>query len=62
MSAAIKTAASTGTVKAGESLAAAKGDESLKATGNNSFARDETQRRKWGVETGAVRSVHARKF
>lgn len=62
MSAAVKRIASTETVKAGKSLAAAKSDKSLKATGHNSFAPEEARRRKWGVETGAVRSIHARKF
>lgn len=62
MSAAVKTAVSTGTVKAEKSLAATKSDKSLKATDNDSLALEEARRRKWGVETGAVRSVHARKF
>jgi hypothetical protein len=62
MSAAVKRAASTETVKAGQSPAALKGVESLKTTDNKYLAREEAQRRKWGVETGAVRSVHARKF
>jgi hypothetical protein len=62
MSAAVKKAVSTETVKAGKSFAASKGGRRPKATGNSHLAREEAQRRKWGVETGAVRSVHARKF
>jgi hypothetical protein len=62
MSAAVKKAVSTETVKAGKSPVTSKDGMSPKATGNNQFAREEAQRRKWGVETGAVRSVHARKF
>lgn len=50
------------TVKDAAPPAAAKAVESLKRTADNYSPREEAQRRKWGVETRAVRSIHARKF
>jgi hypothetical protein len=62
MSTAAKLVASTETAKAGMTIVASKGSESLRATAGSHAPQEEAQRRKWGVETGAVRSVHARKF
>jgi hypothetical protein len=63
MPAAAKLSASMETAKDSKTLAATKGFKSLKATTANNYSpQDEAQRRKWGVETSAVRSVHARKF
>lgn len=60
--AAAKVVASTETVKAEMRLAASKRVKSLKERARGDASREEAQRRKWGVETGALRSVHARKF
>ncbi|MDQ1591141.1 MAG: hypothetical protein QOG71_1768 [Pyrinomonadaceae bacterium] len=63
MSAAAKALASTKTGKAGMTLDAPKGIKPPKATAASGRSpQAEAQRRKWGVETGALRSVHARKF
>jgi hypothetical protein len=62
MSIAAKVVAATETSKAGMTLAASKGIKSLKTTASNYSSQEESQRRKWGVETVALRSVHARKF
>jgi hypothetical protein len=62
MSTAAKAVASTKTCRTGTMLAASKGIKSLKATLSSRSPQEEAQRCKWGVETRAVRSVHARKF
>jgi hypothetical protein len=62
MSIAAKVVAGTETSKAGETRAASEGIKSLKTTASNYAPQAEAQRRKWGMETHAVRSVHARKF
>ena len=62
MSTAAKVIASTETGKAEMTLAASKDIKSLKTAAKYYSPQDEAQRRKWGVETGALRPVHARKF
>lgn len=62
MATAAKSLARTETVKDATPPAAAKAVKSLKRTVDNYSPREEAQRRKWGVETSAVRSIHARKF
>jgi hypothetical protein len=60
---AVKVVAATETGKAGMTLADAKGIKPPKATAASGRSpQAEAQRRMWGVETGALRSVHARKF
>ena len=59
---AAKITASTEIAKDNQTFAAARGIKSLKATANSYSPQAEAQRRKWGAETGAVRSIHARKF
>jgi muconolactone delta-isomerase len=62
MATAAKRVAVTETVKAAEALAPASNVERLQATERNYSRQQEAQRRKWGLETRAVRSVHVRKF
>lgn len=62
MSTAAKTIASTETAKASKTFSAAQGIKSRKATSGSRSPQEELQRRRWGVETRAVRRVHARKF
>ena len=57
--AAVRIIAPSETAKQSKTLAAPKG---VKAKANNYSAQVEAQRRKWGTETAAVSSVHARKF
>jgi hypothetical protein len=59
---AAKITASTETAKDTQTLAAAPDSKSLKARASMYSPHEAAQRRKWGVETGAVRSLHARKF
>lgn len=63
MQTAAKLIASTETAEPETTPAAAKGGMPAQATAhNNRSPQAEAQRRKWGVETRAVRSIHARKF
>jgi hypothetical protein len=62
MTAAAKRVAVTETAKAVETLAPASGVRNLQTPERNYSRQAEAQRSKWGVETRAVRSVHARKF
>ena len=62
MSAAVKLIASTEAAKDDKTLAAPPRVKSLKTTASAYSPQEEAQRRKWGVETGTVRSIHARKF
>ena len=62
MATATKRVAVSETAKAAETLAPAIGVKSLQLTERNYSRQEEAQRRKWGVETRAVRSAHARKF
>lgn len=62
MATATKRVAVTETAKAAEALAPASVVKSLQATERNYSVQQEALRRKWGVETRAVRSVHTRKF
>jgi hypothetical protein len=60
--AAVRTIVAPETAEQDRSVAAAPGSKLSKATTNNYSAQAEAQRRKWGTETKAVRSTHARKF
>ncbi|HEY0098468.1 MAG TPA: hypothetical protein VGB76_05895 [Pyrinomonadaceae bacterium] len=62
MTTAAKLVASAETVNDNKTLTGAQGTKSLKATASGYSPQEEAQRRKWGVERGAVRSIHARKF
>jgi hypothetical protein len=62
MSAAAKRIALIETVKDNKTADVAKGLTNSKATLSNHSLQAEAQRRRWGVETAAVRPVHARKF
>lgn len=62
MSTAVRLVATPEAAKDSKTPAATKGIKLSEATADNSFAHRESQRRKWGTETAAVRSVHARKF
>jgi len=62
MSAAVKLIASTETASKVKLLADAKESKSLRTAIKNYSPQEEAQRRKWGVETRAVRLVHAKKF
>lgn len=62
MSAAVKRVASTETAKDNKTLAAQPRVKSVKTTATSHTRKEEAQRSKWGVETVAVRPIHARKF
>jgi hypothetical protein len=61
-SAAVRTIAVAETAERDKTVAVVPGGDLSKATTNNHSAQVEAQRRKWGTETAAVRSTHARKF
>lgn len=62
MSVAVKLTASAKTASDVKLLADTKESKSLRTAIKNYSPQEKAQRRKWGVETGAVRSIHARKF
>ncbi|MCA1565305.1 MAG: hypothetical protein LC803_06670 [Acidobacteria bacterium] len=57
-----KRIASTETAGDNKTGGVAKGIKNPKATASSYSPQVEAQRRRWGVETAAVRSMHARKF
>jgi hypothetical protein len=59
---AAKAIAPTEVAKDTQTFAAAQAIKSLKATASSYSPQAEAERRKWGVETRAVRSIHVRKY
>jgi hypothetical protein len=62
MSATAKSIVATATAEDNKTAEVAKGIKSLKTMAGSHSPQAEAQRRKWGVETHVVRSIHARKF